>query len=155
MADTRIRPARRDEAAALTALAVRSKAHWPYDAAMMAVFRRTIVISAEDIDAHCVLVHETAGTVDGVAVLMADGPDAELDHLWVDPPAIGTGVGKRLFAAVMAEARRRGAARIVLNSDPYAEAFYRKLGAVRIGDHPVAEIPGRVLPRLAFSLGPG
>ena len=155
MADTRIRPARRDEAAALTALAVRSKAHWPYDTAMMAVFRRTIVISAEDIDAHCVLVHETAGTVDGVAVLMADGPDAELDHLWVDPPAIGTGVGKRLFAAVMAEARRRGAARIVLNSDPYAEAFYRKLGAVRIGDHPVAEIPGRVLPRLAFSLGPG
>lgn len=156
MAEMNIRPARPDEAAALTALAVRSKAHWPYDETMMAVFRRTIVISAEDIAAHCVLVHETDGTVDGVAVLMLDGgADAELDHLWVDPPAIGTGVGKRLFAAVSAEARRRGAARIVLNSDPYAEAFYRKLGAVRIGDHPVAEIPGRILPRLAVSLDPG
>ena len=155
MADTRIRPARRDEAAALTALAVRSKAHWPYDAAMMAVFRRTIVITAEDIAAHCVLVHETAGVADGVAVLIAHGEEAELDHLWVDPPAIGLGVGKRLFQAVAEQAKRAGAVRIVLNSDPYAEAFYGKLGAVRIGDHPVAEIPDRILPRMAFSLGGG
>ena len=57
--------------------------------------------------------------------------------------------------AVAEEARRIGARRIALNSDPYAEAFYRRLGAVRIGDHAVAEIPGRVLPRLAFSLDAG
>jgi GNAT superfamily N-acetyltransferase len=121
----------------------------------MAVFRRTIVITARDIAAHCVLVHETGGVADGVAVLIDRGGDAELDHLWVDPPAIGRGVGKRLFLAVAERARRAGAARIVLNSDPYAEAFYLRLGAVRIGDHPVAEIPGRVLPRMAFSLGAG
>ncbi|MEQ8398745.1 GNAT family N-acetyltransferase [Thalassobaculum sp.] len=155
MAETRIRPARPEEAAALTALAVRAKGHWPYDEALMAVFRRTIVITAGDIAAHCVLVHETGGVADGVAVLIARGGDAELDHLWVDPPAIGRGVGKRLFLAVAERARRAGAARIVLNSDPYAEAFYLRLGAVRIGDHPVAEIPGRVLPRMAFSLGAG
>ena len=155
MAETRIRPARPEEAAALTALAVRSKGHWPYDETMMAVLRRTIVITAEDIAAHCVLVHETAGVADGVAVLIAHGEEAELDHLWVDPPAIGLGVGKRLFQAVAEQAKRAGAVRIVLNSDPYAEAFYGKLGAVRIGDHPVAEIPYRILPRMAFSLGGG
>lgn len=152
MAATGIRRARPDEAGALTALALRAKAHWPYDEALMAVFRRTIAISAADIAGHVVLVHETAGTADGVGVLIVGGSDAELDHLWVDPPAIGRGVGRALFAAFAATARRAGAARIVLNSDPYAEGFYRRLGAVRTGDHPVAEIPGRVLPRMAFRL---
>jgi len=152
MSATRIRRARSEEAGALTALAQRAKAHWPYDEAMMAVFRRTIVITGDDIADHLVLVHQTGAAADGVGVLVAAGDDAELDHLWVDPPAIGRGVGRRLFLTFAVEARRRGAARIVLNSDPYAEGFYRRLGAVRIGDHPVAEIPGRVLPRMAFSL---
>lgn len=152
MSGTGIRRARPDEAAALTALALRAKAHWPYGEDLMAVFRRTIAITAADIAGHLVMVHETGGAVDGVGVLIDDGAEAELDHLWVDPPAIGRGVGRRLFEALAAAARERGAARIVLNSDPYAEAFYLRLGAVRIGDHPVAEIPGRVLPRMAFTL---
>ncbi len=152
MGDTLIRRARPDEAAALTALALRAKAHWPYGEDLMAVFRRTIVITAGDIAAHLVLVHETGGTVDGFGVLVGHGAEAELDHLWVDPPAIGRGVGRRMFAAFAEAARAGGAVRIVLNSDPFAEAFYLRLGAVRIGDHPVAEIPGRVLPRMAFAL---
>lgn len=151
--EMRIRRARPEEAAALTALALRSKAHWPYGEDMMAVFRRSVRITADDIAAHTVLVHETGGEADGVGVLRAGGTgDAELDHLWVDPGIIGRGVGRRLFEAFAAEARRRGATRIVLNSDPYAEGFYRRLGAVRIGDHPVEEIPGRVLPRMAVTL---
>ncbi|GHD41024.1 N-acetyltransferase [Thalassobaculum fulvum] len=153
MADgRRIRPARVEEADALTALARRSKAHWPYDEAMMAVFNRTIAITRDAIAAHVVLVHETGDAVDGVGVLIPGGDDAELDHLWVDPPAIGRGVGRRLFEALAEAARRRGARRIVLNADPHAEGFYLRLGAVRIGGHPVAEIPGRVLPRLAMTL---
>lgn len=148
----RIRPARVEEADALTALARRSKAHWPYDEAMMAVFNRTIAITRDAIAAHVVLVHETGDAVDGVGVLIPGGDDAELDHLWVDPPAIGRGVGRRLFEALAEVARRRGARRIVLNADPHAEGFYLRQGAVRIGGHPVAEIPGRVLPRLAMTL---
>jgi len=156
MAEAAIRPARPDEADALTALALRAKAHWPYEEALMAVFRRTITITAEDIQAHLVLVHETDDVVDGVGMLLLrGGDDAELEHLWVDPPAIGGGVGRRLFLAFAEAARHAGAARIVLNSDPYAEAFYHRLGAVRIGGHPVEEIPGRILPRLAINLGAG
>lgn len=147
-----IRRARPDEAGSLTALALRAKAHWPYDDALMAVFRRTIEITAADIAADIVLVHETDGVANGFGVLIATGTDAELDHLWVEPAAIGRGIGRVLFEAFAAAARRAGAARIVLNSDPHAEGFYRRLGAVRIGDHPVAEIPGRVLPRMAIRL---
>lgn len=152
MAETRIRRARPDEAEALTALALRAKAHWPYEERLMAVFRRTIVISPTDIAEHFSLVHETDGIADGVALLIAQGEEAELDHLWVEPSAMGHGIGKLLYFALAEEARRLGAKRIVLNSDPYAEGFYRRLGAIRIDDHPVPEIPGRVLPRLAFTL---
>ena len=152
MSETAIRAAQPHEAAALTALALRSKGHWPYDEELMAVFRRTIVLSARDIAEHEALVHETDGIVDGVALLVVEGADAELDHLWVDPAAMGRGIGRRLFDTIAHRARRLGAARIVLNSDPYAEPFYRHLGAVRIGDHPVEEIPGRSIPRLAFNL---
>lgn len=148
----RIRRARRGEAAALTALALRSKAHWPYDDAFMDLMRRLLKITEQQIRAHHVLVHETAGVVEGVGVMALYDGEWELDHLWVDPPAIGSGVGKRLLAAFLEEARRRGAGRLVLNADPYAEPFYRRMGAVKIGDHPVAEIPGRVLPRLALNL---
>jgi len=148
----RIRRARPGEAADLTALALRSKAHWPYDQTFMDVFRRTLKITEQQIRAHHVLVHETVGVVDAVGVLALYDGEWELDHLWVDPPAIGRGVGKRLLAAFLAEARRRGAGRVVLNADPHAEPFYRRMGAVKIGDHPVAEIPGRVLPRLALNL---
>lgn len=149
---TRIRRARPGEAAELTALALRSKAYWPYDDAFMALMRRLLKITEQQIRAHHVLVHETGGVVDAVGVLAQYDGEWELDHLWVDPPAIGRGVGKRLLVAILDEARRRGAGRLVLNADPYAEPFYRRMGAVKIGDHHVAEIPGRVLPRLALSL---
>lgn len=148
----RIRRARPGEAAALTALALRSKAHWPYDQSLMEVFRRVLKITEQQIRAHHVLVHETGGVVDAVGVLAQFEGEWELDHLWVDPPAIGKGVGRRLLAAFLEEARRRGAGRVVLNADPHAEPFYLRMGAVKIGDHHVAEIPGRVLPRLALSL---
>lgn len=152
MSDVRIRAARPDEAETLTALALRAKAHWPYDETLMAVFRRTIVLSADRIIEHYTLVHETGGTVDGVAQLVFRDGEAELDHLWVDPAAMGRGIGRRLFAAITDEARRRGARKLLLNSDPYAESFYSQLGAVRIGGHPVEEIPGRTIPRMSFDL---
>ncbi len=155
MPDTRLRPARADEADDLTALALRAKAHWPYDESLMAVFRRTIVLSAADIEDHVALVHETDAMVDGVALLRVGTDTAELDHLWVDPPAMGHGIGRRLLEATAEEARRRGARHLMLNSDPYAEPFYRRLGAVKVGDHPVAEIPGRTIPRMAFNLESG
>jgi hypothetical protein len=45
--DGQIRPARAGEADALTALALRSKAHWGYDAAFMEVVRPILTIEGE------------------------------------------------------------------------------------------------------------
>jgi hypothetical protein len=42
----RIRPARPDEAGAISALALRSKGHWGYDAAFLAACRENLTIGS-------------------------------------------------------------------------------------------------------------
>jgi hypothetical protein len=37
------------------------------------------------------------------------------------------------------------------HADPYAESFYAKYGAERIGEAPSGSIPGRFLPRMRFT----
>lgn len=54
MADPRtvsvtVRPARAAEAASLSALAIRSKAHWGYTEAQMKVFRDELTLSSADL----------------------------------------------------------------------------------------------------------
>jgi N-acetylglutamate synthase-like GNAT family acetyltransferase len=77
---------------------------------------------------------------------------AELDHLWVAPTHIGTGVGKELFIHAMQSAAGRKVSEVEILSDPNAEGFYRKMGAHRIGET-VSEIEGqpRTLPRLSVN----
>lgn len=151
----RIRRARPGEAAALTALALRSKAHWSYDDAFMAVMRQVLKITEQQIRAHHVLVHETGGVVDGVGALARFDDEWEVDHLWVEPAAIGRGIGRRLLDALLAKAARLGAERVLVESDPHAESFYARRGGVRVGQRPSGVIAGRSLPVLAIRLGAG
>ena len=75
--------------------------------------------------------------------------------MFVAPGAQGHGLGRQLFnhAAAVAKARRFSYFQIV--SDPHAEAFYLKLGAVRCGSAPSDLSPGRLLPVLRLDLAPG
>lgn len=147
-----IRPARREKAEDLTALALRAKAHWPYGEELLAVFRHSLRIRSADLIDDRALVHEAGGVANAVGIL-AERPDGpEITHLWVDPMAIGTGIGRMMTAVLIDLARETGARQVALNSDPYAEGFYLRLGFQRIGDHAVEEIPGRILPRMAFDL---
>ena len=42
--------------------------------------------------------------------------------------------------------RAFGATELYIEADPFAAAFYERMGAVRVGEVPSASIPGRVLP---------
>ena len=53
------------------------------------------------------------------------------------------------------EARRLGARCMTIEADPFAAAFYERMGAVRIGVAPSGSVPGRKLPLLRFDLGGG
>jgi GNAT superfamily N-acetyltransferase len=76
-----------------------------------------------------------------------------LEDLFVEPDAIGTGVGRLLIEHVRARARAEGMTSLSIDADPNAEAFYVAMGAVRVGESPSASIPGRMLPQLRLSVG--
>ncbi len=87
----------------------------------------------------------------GFYALVTGEKKTELDHLWVTPSHIGTGVGKELFIHAMQTAAGQSIDAVEILSDPNAAGFYRKMGAHQIGEA-VSEIDGqpRTLPRLTI-----
>lgn len=148
----RIRPARPEEAETLSALVLRSKAHWGYDEAFLEACRDELRITREMIASGHVAVLEEEGQLLGVSALSFPGETAELERLFVEPDRIGRGYGRRLWRDAVARARGAGAERLVVQSDPQAEGFYARMGAERVGEAPSASIPGRVLPVLEAEL---
>jgi len=143
-----IRPARHDEAGALTELCLRSKAYWGYDEAFMAACRQELTVRPGD----NVTVAEVDGTPAGIARIDMTGEVADLEKLFVDPTFIGTGLGRRLFEWCAAEARRMGANRMMIEADPGAAPFYEAMGAIQVGVAPSAVFAGRELPLLDYKI---
>jgi len=150
-----IRPARIEEAPALSKLCVRSKASWGYDEVFMALARGVLQVGAEQIAAGDVWVATAADrSVAGVVALgPAEQPNTlDLDKLFVEPKWIRTGVGRMLMAHAIDEARRRGAKRLTILADPNAAGFYERNGARLIGEAPSDAIPGRSVPLYEIKL---
>jgi GNAT superfamily N-acetyltransferase len=148
----RVRRARPDEADALNALARRAKAHWGYDAEFMEVVSDAMTLSAADIERHEVwVVEDESGLVIGFHRLIPGDP-AEIEDMWVDPPAMGAGHGRRLFEHAVVVARSGGAHALELDADPNAVGFYERMGMERIGETTSTIVPGRSLPRLRLDL---
>jgi GNAT superfamily N-acetyltransferase len=148
-----VRSAQPGESQSLTALCLRSKAHWDYDAAFMKLSASALAVSEDDIAAGRVLVavDDTHRAI-GMACVLPEGDTADLDALFVDPPAIGSGAGRALFEAAVALARRRGARRMTILADPNAAAFYERMGALYLRNAPSDAIPGRTLPFYEYDL---
>ena len=151
--DSAIRRARPEEAGVLSALALRSKAHWGYDADFLAACRDDLTLSGEDVATSAVYVCDGADAPSGFyRLLLQDDGVAELDALFVEPAAMGEGVGRRLWQHAVATARALGCSELVWQSDPQAEGFYLAMGARRTGDSESTVMPGRMLPLMRFRL---
>ena len=147
-ANTRIRRAEPSDAAALTALALRSKAFWGYDAAFMAACRAELTVAAADVRAHPTFVLEAAGRTLGFYQLRRDGTAAEVRLFFVAPEAVRGGIGRRLWTHLEETARALGALRLEVDSDPHAGGFYCAMGMRRAGQVHSGSIAGRTLPHL-------
>lgn len=143
-----IRSAKVDEALALHDLSVRSKAHWGYDAAFMALAAPKLVLPSELLAAGRVFVADLSGSLSGVAAILPPDRDgtAELEHLFVDPPAMGRGIGAALLSSCLLLARKEGARNVRALADPQARPFYERQGFRWLGDAPSDAIAGRMLP---------
>ena len=155
MSQIAVRPALVQEADALSALCFRSKAHWGYDDEFMARSRRSLTISPEFIATGRVFVAKPEGCAPvGVASVapLAEPGVYDLVHLFVEPATMLKGVGRSLFEAAANKAKAEHAHRLVIQSDPHAVGFYRRLGAIDAGEAPSESIPQRMLPVLHFKL---
>jgi GNAT superfamily N-acetyltransferase len=144
----RIRAARIGEAAAISALALRSKGHWGYPPEFLEACRAELTIRDDELSAARAHVAEDAGALLGFFTVTGTPPEGELDCLYVDPAAVGRGVGRRLLDAARSLAAGEGFRALTIHSDPNAEGFYLRHGATRIGEAPSRSIAGRMLPVL-------
>ena len=145
----RIRKASTEDSESLTRIAHDAKRHWGYPEHWIRHWQADLTISSDYLSANQVFLAESGDQIIGFYALVMDRDKAELDHLWVTPDHIGTGVGKELFIHAMQQAARRNVTEVEISSDPNAAGFYKKMGAHQAGET-ISKIDGqqRVLPRL-------
>ena len=147
-----IRPAVPAEAGLISDLALRSKAYWGYSPAFLEACRVEMTLTEVYIAAHPIFVLENGGRLLGFYSLRDRGTAAELDYLFVEPDAIGQGIGKRLWGHSVQHAHQLGYQELYIVSDPHAEAFYLSMGAERTGEVLSPVQAGRLLPVLRYRL---
>ena len=148
-----IRPLRGSELETATALCLRSKAYWGYDAAFMAACVDELTLKGDDLDEKFLFCAAGGDQIYGVGQVAVEEGAAYLEKLFVDPACIRCGAGKALYEHAVLQATEQGFTALVIVADPYAVAFYERQGAVVVGETPSLSIPGRVLPRMIHSFG--
>jgi N-acetylglutamate synthase-like GNAT family acetyltransferase len=125
----RLRAARAEELDALSALCLRSKAVWGYEKDFINACRAELTLTPADLTTSRAQVAERDGKRLGVAHISATNGVAHLEKLFVEPDLLRAGVGRCLFAWAIAAAREAGARALIVESDPGAAEFYRRMGA--------------------------
>ena len=146
-----IRRAVPDESATLTRIALDAKRYWGYPEHWIKHWESDLTILPEFISHNQVYVAEQAGEIQGFYALCIKHTKAELEHMWVAPAHIGTGVGKELFLHAMENATSMSVREVQISSDPNAAGFYERMGARKVGEVD-SEIDGqpRKLPRMSI-----
>ena len=127
----------------LREIAAAAKGHWGYDPALVAGWAAGMALPEEPILA------ERNGRVVGWAAVERRGDMLWLEDLWVEPAAMGQGVGRELFER--AQRLGAGCTRMEWEADPNAVPFYEHLGATYVRDSEPSEW-GRVLAVMGISL---
>jgi len=148
-----IKPASVGDAQTLTQIALDAKRHWGYPEHWIKHWESDLTISAEFITSNHVYVAEDEGEIRGFYALCLVDEKAELEHLWVRPSHIGTGIGKELFLDAMERAAKLNVSEVELSADPNAAGFYKRMGASQVGEID-SEIDGqpRKIPRMKIEL---
>jgi GNAT superfamily N-acetyltransferase len=148
------RPASGRDAERLTAIAYAAKRHWGYPETWMEAWRDELTVTPEYIRTQPVVVARQSGRIVGFFGLLILQDGAWLQHFWLKPDCIGWGLGRAMFAEAVRITRSSGRTELRITSDPNAEGFYRKMGAVRVGLERTLLLGKirRELPLLAFPL---
>ncbi len=76
-----------------------------------------------------------------------------IEHLFVVPEHIKTGLGTALIQHAVTICNSRGSAEIKIFADPYSAGFYERIGAYKLRDAD-STIPGRTIPVYKLVINP-
>lgn len=125
MSEPLVRAPRPDETQQLREIALAAKAHWGYDRPVVREWADSLSIPEEGEE---ILVAEEGGRAVGWASLIPRGDVCILDDLWIEPAAMGRGVGSLLFRCVAVRARELWASSMEWDAEPNALGFYGRMG---------------------------
>ena len=152
IADVEITRATPADTVAMTKLIIASKRHWGYPDEWMALWQDELTITPQKLDQRDFYLGKDGDEIVFIYSLsQLDEGRYELEDCWVAAEHIGHGYGRILFDDLKERLRARNASRLKIISDPNAEGFYRKMGAVKVGEEPT-KIEGRVFPVLELKI---
>ena len=144
-----IRDAVPNEAASLSALALRSKAHWGYSREFIQSCENELTYEPSQLESsksYFAVAQRGSDIVGFYSLEVLSARQFELVALFVEPKHIGTGVGRDLMRHALNAVAVRSGESLLIQGDPNAEKFYIAAGARRIGARESGSIPGRFLP---------
>jgi GNAT superfamily N-acetyltransferase len=157
-----IRPATQDDAAILTRISIASKGHWRYPLEYFEVWKNELTISADYIGKNEVYIYEAGHEIVGYYSIVTLPEDLVvsgitlrkgfwLEHMFIDPPHIGKGIGTKLFRHLRNRCEENGINELGILADPNSRGFYEKMGCRYIGEYP-STINNRTTPYLNLKI---
>ena len=143
-----------EDAEELTKVVIASKKHWGYPDRWLDLWRTELQVTPESIRSREFHVGRNRKEVVFIySVRQTSEKKYELEDCWVAPQYIGKGYGRVLFEHLESTLKSLGCRKLVILSDPNAEGFYLRMGAIRVGEE-ASKIKGRVLPILEYEIKP-
>ena len=127
--------------------------HAGYDEAFIDRSMPSLTITLPMISANWVqMAQDGSSEVVGVVWVMPTALQgiALLHGLYVDPARWKRGIGRVLLGVAVTRAKEINAGAIMIYAEPSAEGFYKRMGAIRIGEGPFCFSPEIVLPHLLY-----
>jgi N-acetylglutamate synthase-like GNAT family acetyltransferase len=127
---------------------ISSKGYWGYSQEQLEQWRSNLRFEDEYVSRNTVKLILDESEVIGFFAIVKGDID-ELDHLWLLPKAIGKGFGNLVFETILSECKILDITEFYIISDPDAEGFYLKKGALKVGEV-YSEPKKRMLPKLKY-----
>jgi len=148
-----IRRAIPNQAETLTQIAFAAKRHWDYSEHWIQLWSPLLTITPEFIEKHETYVAYVDEQSAGFCAISIEEQKADVEHLWISPELMGKGIGTGLFNHMLSRCKELGIQVLEIESDPNAQGFYERMGAIKIGEV-CGEVDGnpRVLPVLEIKI---
>lgn len=136
----------------LTKITFEGKAFWGYEKEQLEKWRNDLTITQDYIENNetfkLIVDDEIIGYY---SILKLENKTIKLDNLFLLPKYIGKGYGKFLMNHCIKKAKETNMEKIILDSEPNAELFYKSLG-FKIYNTLKTSIENRFLPQMELNI---